>query len=221
MENNTIYRSRANLLDMLEYRGYDVSEYRNYTLKDISIMANTHISTKSIEIPELGPLDIEVENDDGNKIFVKYYLSKFKQSPKFDKLIINIFENQELKKNDTLILIVLDTVLFKKSKENRVENYVNKIYTKFKYFVQIYGLDNLLFNISKHEYVPKHRLINKNEIKEMMKKYNIQDENVLPTIKREDPMAKYIGMKPNDICEITAPSIASSIYKKYRKCIMN
>ena len=60
--------------------------------------------------------------------------------------------------------------------------------------------------------------MNKDEIKQMMSDNNVKDSSKLPTIRREDPTAKFIGMKPGDICEITILSPNSGSYKKYRLC---
>ena len=60
--------------------------------------------------------------------------------------------------------------------------------------------------------------MDKSEIKIMMEKNNINDISKLPTIRREDPVAKFIGMRPGDICEITILSPHSGSYKKYRLC---
>jgi len=75
-----IHLSRKHLLDMLDYRGYDISAYRDYTFSDITLMFNSYDSTK--ELPNPGSLDIiaKKKNSDGkngDNIFVKYYLIFF------------------------------------------------------------------------------------------------------------------------------------------------
>ena len=92
---------------------------------------------------------------------------------------------------------------------------------KKKYFVQFFGIENLLFNVSKHKLVPKHRKLSEEEINSVSVKYGMPKNSMrtkLALIRREDPIAKYIGLKPNDICEITYPSLATCEYVKYRVC---
>ena len=66
-----IYKSRETVLDMLQDRGYDIDQYRNYTLDDITIMLNNQ--NKNKDSPELGPLDILVSKSSGQKTYVKYW----------------------------------------------------------------------------------------------------------------------------------------------------
>jgi DNA-directed RNA polymerase I, II, and III subunit RPABC1 len=215
----TIYRGRSTLLSMLSDRGYDVSTYSNYNQDDINVMLHA-FSEKNRDSADLGPLDILVNHKtDGTRIYVKYRLDKFKVSKQLDQTIEEIFKTK-LELKDTLILIMLDNIAFKNPKENRVEEYVNRYYIKHKYFIQIFGLDNLLFNVSKHVLVPKHDILNKDELKAIIANYNLEHLKNFPTIRREDPMAKYIGLRPACVCRITYPSLASCEYVKYRICTL-
>ena len=105
-----IYRSRVNLLDMLQDRGYNVDQYRDYTLNDITIMLNNQ--NKNKDTAEVGPLDIIISKENTEKIYVKYWLTKFKKTSKLDKMIDEIFKTH-LTTKDTLVIIVLDAILFK------------------------------------------------------------------------------------------------------------
>jgi DNA-directed RNA polymerase subunit H (RpoH/RPB5) len=215
----TIYRGRKVLLEMLESRGFDISAYTNYNQDDINIMLNA-FSEKTRDSAELGPLDIFVTHKtDGTRTYVKYRLDKFKVSKQLELTIDEIFKTK-LELKDNLILMMLDRVLFKNPKENRVEEYVNKYFIKHKYFIQIYGLDNMLFNISKHQMVPKHEIISKDELKAIISEHHIEHLKNFPTIRREDPMAKFIGLRPGQVCRITYPSMASCEYVKYRLCTL-
>lgn len=214
-----IYRGRKVLCEMLADRGYDVSAYENDTQDEINIMLNA-FSEKTRDSPDVGPLDMwAVHRSDGTKTYVKYRIDKFKISKQMNQTIEEIFSGK-LDTKDTLIIIMLDRVVFKNPKENRIEEYVNRYYIKNKYFIQIFGLENLLFNVSKHILVPKHTPLTKSEIKDLMNHYHIDHLKNLPTIRREDPMAKYVGLRPGQICKITYPSLASCEYIKYRLCTL-
>ena len=213
-----IHLSRKHLLDMLDYRGYDISAYREYTFSDITLMFNSYDSTK--ELPNPGSLDIiaKKKNSDGkngDNIFVKYYLEKFRQSSKLDKLIDEIMTTT-IGKNDTLILIITGRVLLKSP--NKIMDYVNYWYSSKKnYFIQFYGVDNFKFNPIDHIAIPKHEKLKKDEVKELLTKYSIILKD-LPHIRREDPPAKYIGMRPNDVCKITRKNEISGVDISYRIC---
>ena len=51
------------------------------------------------------------------------------------------------------------------------------------------------FDIFKHEIVPKHEILTKEELEELLKKYRIKPYQI-PRLKASDPAAKMIGAKP-------------------------
>lgn len=89
--------------------------------------------------------------------------------------------------------------------------------------LQIFDLKELQFNISKHHYVPKHRLIkasNDAEVNEILNnKLVINSRSKLPAILRTDPMAKFLNAKPGDLVEITRYSPTSGEHIFYRICV--
>ena len=218
-----VYNSRKHILEMLEDRGYNVDELRNYTEDEMKIMLNQHELNKFGTLSEVGPLDILLEKNPGTanaeKIYIKYRLEdRFKCTTSLNTQINEIFENT-LTTKDTLIIININRVLIKIGVKDKVdEEYVNHLYITKNYFVQLFGLENFLFNVSKHNLVPKHKILSINETSDLLKKYNCSIKN-LPTIKRDDPQAKYIGLRPKQVCEITVNNITSGITKKYRLCI--
>ena len=50
-------------------------------------------------------------------------------------------------------------------------------------------------------------------------KYNITDDAQFPDISRFDPVAKIIGIRPGQVCEIIRPSKTAIDGKYYRICI--
>jgi DNA-directed RNA polymerase subunit H (RpoH/RPB5) len=107
-----------------------------------------------------------------------------------------------LKKNDTL-LVVLCTQQRPMENQIRTNNKNN----------EVFWYKQLTFNVSKHVLVPKHELLLpsiKNELKDI---YFLNKLDQLPTLLDKDPLAKWYGMKPGDICRITRenPNIGTSI----------
>ena len=84
--------------------------------------------------------------------------------------------------------------------------------------VQIFWIDTLLFNITKHELVPPMRILNEAEKKDIFEKANISNYNQFPLILKSDPVAKFYGMRKGELAEITRPSVTGGIYKNYRYC---
>lgn len=219
-----VYKSRKYLLEMLEDRGYNITNYKNYNENEIKIMLNEHMIGKFEKKAELGPLDIilKKKNDENEeeKIYVKYLLEdKFKGTSSLTNQINEIYTTI-LNTKDTLIILNINRVLMKIGvKEKTDEDFVNYLYITKNYFVQLFGLENFLFNISKHILVPKHRILSKTESTQLLQTYNCSLKNLL-SIKRDDPQAKYLGLKPKQICEILVKNVTSGITKKYRVCIL-
>lgn len=218
-----VYNSRVHLLEMLEDRGFDVSDYKNYTEDEIKIMLNEHNIGKYQFIAGQGPLDVLLEKHSGTpnaeKIYVKYRLDdKFKDTTNLNQQINEIYETI-LNTKDTLIILNISRVLMKIGVKDKVdEEFVNHLYITKNYFIQIFGLENFLFNVSHHQLVPKHRVLSKQEVQNLLAQYNCTIKN-LPTIKRDDPQAKYIGLRPKQVCEILVNNVTSGITKKYRLCV--
>tara|TARA_B110001469_G_C9615003_1_gene306099 strand:- start:312 stop:1001 length:690 start_codon:yes stop_codon:yes gene_type:complete len=217
-----IYRSREVILTMLKDRGFNIESYSSYSSDDLNILFEQG-NTKIYNSNEIGPLDILVKKTlEGGKeetLFVKYRLDKFKKTKSLEQQILDIY-NSILKKEETLIIIHLDNIEFKPvKKESNVELFIDDLYVKYDYFVQLYGIKNLLFDIRKHFTVPEHKLLTKKQQKNLFIKYNIKDNSNFPTIRREDPQAKFIGLKPGEICHILKPSLTNIYSDFYRMCV--
>lgn len=218
-----VYDSRTHLLEMLEDRGYNVDSLKNFTSEEIKEMLSNHKINKFDISEELGPLDILLEKNTGlptvEKIIVKYRLDpKFKGTASLTIQINDIFEKY-LTTKDTLIILNIGSVNLKPgTKEKTDEEFSHNLFVSKNYFVQLFGLENFLFNVSRHQFVPKHRVLSKQETIDIITKYNCTEKNLL-TIKRDDAQAKYIGLRPRQICEIQVENFSSGITNRYRRCL--
>lgn len=217
-----IYKSRKIIITMLKERGFNVESYNSYSKDDLNILVEQG-NSKIYSSSENGPLDILVKktNEEGKEesLFVKYRMDKFKKTKSLEQQILDIF-NSTLKKEETLIIIHLDNIEFKPTKkESNVELFIDDLYTKYGYFVQLYGIKNLSFDVRNHFTIPQHKLITKKQQKELFIKYNIKQDSNFPTIRREDPQAKFIGLKPGEICHILKPSLTNIYIDYYRICV--
>ena len=84
--------------------------------------------------------------------------------------------------------------------------------------VEIFMNKNMIFNITHHEFVPKHIILTEDEENEVLQKYSTT-KNKLPKILKNDPIAKYYGMKTNQICKIIrkSPEVGDYIYYRLVK----
>ncbi|OGI15991.1 hypothetical protein A3K63_00300 [Candidatus Micrarchaeota archaeon RBG_16_49_10] len=61
-------------------------------------------------------------------------------------------------------------------------------------------------DITKHELVPKHRILSPEEKEEVKKRFRIKSDSQFPRILKKDPVIKVIEAKKGDLLEITKKS---------------
>jgi DNA-directed RNA polymerase I, II, and III subunit RPABC1 len=194
-----IYKSRNNLLEILTMRGYDTSNYDGFSLNQIHTLVNNQ------------QLDMLFENDT-NKIYVKYFIEKMLRPNNIYDIIEDLINiEQILSANDEIIIIIKD------EPNDSIHKLQKVIYSHDNIFINIININRLQYNILKHVMVPKHRILSEEEKKEIIKKYNIENDNI-PNISRFDPVAQIIGLRPNQYCEIERPSKTSITSLFYRIC---
>ncbi len=206
---NKLFLSRPIILELLQDRGFDTEIYNNFTPEEIEIMYKS-VSTKT---SELSVLDIQLTNQTKQKIIVKYIFSPRIRVSNIINATETLLET-ELNEGDTLIVIIRDNL----TSDEALEEYFKQIYIERKVFCQYFWINALTFNLTQHEMVPKHEIIEEEEKQELIKNLQITDLDKLPTIKKNDPVAKYYGMKEGDICKITRKSETAGNYVSYRLC---
>jgi DNA-directed RNA polymerase subunit H len=73
-------------------------------------------------------------------------------------------------------------------------------------------------NVFVHELVPKHEVLNKREVDEVLQKYHLKPHQ-LPYIKLSDPAVAALGAKPGDIVRIERKSSTAGECFSYRYVI--
>ena len=197
-----IYKSRVNLLNILGSRGYNVADYNNFGINEIQIMLNK------------SQLDMLLEKEDGTKIYVKYHITGKLRENHINDYIDDLFNIEEvLGKNDELLILIKDQNINK-----TLTDFINFVFVKDEYYVNINQIKNYMFNILEHSLVPRHRILSNEEKDSIKKKYYIVNESEFPEISRFDPVAIAIGLRPNQLCEILRSSKTSITTFYYRLC---
>lgn len=205
-----IYKSRKNLLTILEKRGFDISDYNNFGINEIQTM---YVNKQ---------LDMLLSKKNGKKIYVKYHVTHKNGSSTFPKLrdshindyVDDLYNLEEiLNKEDELLIIVKDQNINK-----TLEEYMEFIFIKDNHYINILKIKELLFNILEHCMVPEHKILTEKEKEKIYEKYKIMQDSELPEISRFDPIAKVLGVRPGELCEITRSSKTSITSKYYRLC---
>jgi DNA-directed RNA polymerase subunit H (RpoH/RPB5) len=200
----SLYKSRNNILEILESLGYTISDYSGFSINEIDAMfVNQQLDMLLSHKSKLV------------KTYVKYFLTAKQIRPQnLDVIIEDLFiiENV-LTKGDTLVIII---------EEEPNDTLISKLKYLFDHdgiFVVVHNIQRLQFNILKHKLVPPTTILSDDEVKELQVKYNLKELTQLPEISRFDPVALAISMRPGQVCKILRSSATALDYDYYRICV--
>lgn len=190
---DNIYRSFNTLKKMLTDQGHNIDLLKNISNDELSIL---HRQSDNI---------MQIFVNDHMKVI--YYLNNKFKFADLKKFI-------QSKDNENLTDIVL---IFKE----RINSFNPKNIEEFDNInLQIFLMKELLFNISKHQLVPKHDVIrDPSEINRLVEHFNLKNKLQFPIILKTDPMARYLNVQSGDLVKITriSPSAGESVL--YRCCV--
>lgn len=86
-------------------------------------------------------------------------------------------------------------------------------------FIQIFLMQELMYNPTKHELVPKHEKMNNEDVKILMENLKLKAKTQLPFIQKTDVIARWLGIQSGDVVKITRYSPTSGKSYYYRCCI--
>jgi DNA-directed RNA polymerase I, II, and III subunit RPABC1 len=178
---------------MIADRGYIIPEVENITFEQFTAKYNN----KNI--------DIYINDEFKNKKIYVHFHNEVKNFSKKD--LDNIMQKVITTYNDENI----NLILLIKEKENSA---VTKELSKEAYKnVEVFLKKTMIFNVTHHIFVPKHILLTKDEENDLLIKYNTV-KGKLPKLSKSDPIAKYYGMKSDQVCKIIrkSPEVGESIY---------
>lgn len=187
LENDRLlFNVRKTLFEMLIDRGYG----NNQQLFDV-----LKVNFDDIKVPiNLNDFQLELRNAaDTETTLVKFTLVKFEKS----QLAELVKYAQTLDKQGPVNIIV---VLSKLS--STMLNIGNSMATD-KIFIELWNIIQLEFNPIKSHFVPQHRIMDSNEVDEIMKTYNIKQKKLMAKIEKNDPIARYYGARSGQVFEIT------------------
>ena len=190
---NEIYRSFTVIKEMLTDQGKNIDHLNSISKSELDTMFRVNENIFQINV-----------ND--NMKLIYYMNPKFKVQDL--RKYIQPSENEDI----TEILLVF---------KEKINNFNAKNIEEFdNIHLQVFLLKELLFNVSKHQLVPKHEVIRDNdEIEKLVQKFNLKSKLQFPAILKTDPMAKYLNIQSGQLVKITrvSPSAGESIL--YRCCV--
>tara|TARA_B100000886_G_scaffold106371_1_gene70920 strand:+ start:6783 stop:7442 length:660 start_codon:yes stop_codon:yes gene_type:complete len=206
---SSLYTSRQNILKILSTLGYDISDYEHFKSHEL------HAMMKNNE------MDMLLENKKNNKkIYIKYFELTGKQSKvlrqnTIEEIIEDLYDIENILSNNDDLLIISEL-----PNSEPINVFLKHVWDTEGKYINIVSLKALQYNILEHKLVPSHKILNDIEETEFKNKYNIRDNSQIPEISRFDPVAKLIGIRPDQICEIERNS-KTAIKTKYYRCCIN
>lgn len=144
-----------------------------------------------------------------NKILYVKFVHMLKIKPSTIKEILKSMQSIPTNKSELELIIIL------KSKPN---NTIIKLEKEYPY-MQIMWCKQLQFNISKHEYVPKHELLSVEDGDKILERYSLTSRQQLPIMLKNDAVARYYNYKSGDIIKITQTNTSHSMKYDFYRCV--
>ena len=198
-----------NIEEMLIDRGDDVSSFKEILL---SLSKEDFESDKLvINVQTLNTTILYALSKNLRKNIINELKEKLKDGDN-----IKDFTNKYGGKNN--IILVFNNESISTAVKSQLNKY-DKIFQKNGGHLQYFSSQQLMFNPTKHEYVPKHTKLTEEEVKEFMKEYLTRSKMHMHVILQNDPIAKWIGLKHGDIVRIDRYNENSGESFSYRSCI--
>ena len=86
------------------------------------------------------------------------------------------------------------------------------------FIIEFFEENELLVNITEHESVPKHIVMNNEEKQGLLNRYRVK-ESQLPKIQVTDPVARYFGLSKGQVVKIIRTSETAGRYITYRLAV--
>lgn len=195
-----IFKSRVNLLAQLEYQGYNIADFKDFSVEEINAM----FLNKQLNMTLSGT---------NKKTHVIYHIEKTLRKENIDEYVEKIFNVEQLLSKDDMLIIVMKT-----QPNDTLIKHQKHIWEEKGIFIVIHGIPKLQFNLLEHDFVSPHTKLSEEDSSKIMKKYNIMDKSQMPDISRFDPVALAIGLRPGEICEIIRTSKTAIQSNYYRIC---
>jgi DNA-directed RNA polymerase subunit H (RpoH/RPB5) len=200
----------ANIEEMLSCRGDDMSIFKE------------HLLSMNKEDFETDRNVIDIQTSDTSVIYAltkklrKTIIDELKEKIKDSNTNIQDFISKYGSKNNIILIFNNESI---STAVKALLNKYDKLFQKNGGQLQYFTLRQLMFNPTKHEYVPIHTKLTEEEVKEFMKEYMTRTKIHMHVILQSDPIAKWIGLKHGDIVKINRYNENSGESFSYRSCI--
>ena len=203
-EISRMFRVRRTVLEMLRDRGYYISETEEdlgLTLPQFRATWGQHLSRDQLTTLKQHSTQLEdriyvfYPNDGGKALGVK-----------------SIKQYAEQMEGDNIHKAIL---ILRKGLTSYGQRAVKQLQ---RYRIEYFLENELLVNITHHELVPRHEVLDEKDKKELLNRYKLKEAQ-LPRIMKTDPIARYYGLELRQVFKITRPSETAGRYVTYRICV--
>ena len=191
-----LYKIRKTVFQMLEDRGYSVIKEKE--------MSSFELFQSKFKTREDLVILAEKMHNSSDLIYVEFSDKEKVGLDNIRDVGIRLF-HQNIK-NGILIIKGTMSSLCKQSLQEMAEAEI---------FLETFEEKELIVNITEHELVPKHVILNPEEKQALLGKYKLK-ENQLPKILLIDPISKYLGLHRAQVVKIIRPSETAGKYITYR-----
>lgn len=209
-----LYRSRKTLLNILKAKKYDVTPYEKFGPWEIeSMIQSEKVNSLRMNLMKKDDSESKIQN-----CIVVYRLNRLKQSI---QTFVNGFFDEEsdeyiaTPETTEVIVVLLEPV-------NTIDVFHNSALSSFQKNLRMsfFQAHSLVNNPQEHILVPRHTLVDKDDIPDLKKKLLIQSISNLPFIRfHQDIQSRILGAVPGDVIKITRPSPSAGVEVVYRVCV--
>jgi DNA-directed RNA polymerase subunit H (RpoH/RPB5) len=205
-----IVRSRPTIVEILENRGYDSSQYQDIAPEEIRKLAATNPDLLRIIVPK------RADSVAGAERCIVLYWTLNAVRLKLESNIFALFSEENstpYNKTDEFI------VLLSEPYHEVFDLVAAKMWNMEKIRINFFHLKQIISNPSKHIMVPPHRKLQESEINGIIESLHVKTKFELGIIKyHKDIQTRVLGLVPGDVVEIKRPSETCGIYTLYRIC---
>lgn len=200
-EVNNLYRVWRTLMQMMQDREYNVPD-------PLLVLSLNGFKQRLGDSKTRESLLIQLEKVDDKDSKIMLY---FPDEPRITVPIIATIAQKMHKEGIKRTLMVGKGNITPSAKQAIIE-------VQSHFIIEFFEEKELLVNITEHELVPKHIVMNDTERQALLKRYRVK-ESQLPKIQVTDPVARYFGLSRGQVVKIIRTSETAGKYITYRLAV--
>ena len=211
-----LLRSRHTILDILDDRGYNTTNYRNISPEQILTLAEG-VSSRALDIvvPASTASTTSSAIAVARRAVVIYTLQQRIRS----KITTGTFFNELFTEESALPTKEDDDIIIINEPYNDTFDKASlKQWQSKKIRICFFHIKQMVVHLGRHVLVPRHRKLTEEEATKEIERLQITQKSQFPLIKHSDIQARILGLVPGDLVEIMRPSPTSGVNRVLRIC---